>query len=225
MLATASASSGVVARHLVRRRARLETVSAEIAMQRHVERVEPDDRARAAMLVRVPGPARRDDEVALVHQAFLAVDDGVGAVAFEHEAQRARRMAMRPRDLAGLQDLQRRGQGRRRAHAGIAQVRIIEGEDAALDRRHVLKRQRVVDQRLHRRPLPDIGAVALHLGRMRVELLPERRDMGLVPGLADMVGGGRGSGRAHGLSLGCLTAAAFRPKDRRLGSRGANGMY
>ncbi len=187
-------------RHFVRRRAGLETVGAEVAMQRHIERVEPDDRARAAMLMRMPGPARRDDEVAFVHQAFFAVDDRVGAVALEHEAQRARRMAMRSRDLAGLQDLQRRGQGRRRAHAGVAQIGVVEAEDAALDRRHVLEVERAFDQGTHRLPFPDIGAVALHFGRMRFELLPERRDMSLVPGLADMVGGGRATGRAHAAS-------------------------
>src|SRR5579862_6583713 len=150
----------------------------------------------------VPGPARRGDEIAFLHQAFLAVDDGVGAFTLEHEAQRIGRMTMGPRALARLQDLQCGGQRRRRAHRrGRAQVGINERQHAALDRRHVLQVERVLDKGPHRLPFPDVRSITADLGRMRLELLPERRDMRFLPRFADMIGRCRGAGCAHaGLS-------------------------
>ena len=98
-------------------------------MQRRVERVEPDDRRIAPVDVLVPGPARRDDEVAFLHRAVLAVDDGRRAGAFDHEAQRVHGVAMRPRLLAGQQDLDVGGEGAR----GLLLVLALG------DRRHELQ--------------------------------------------------------------------------------------
>ena len=74
-------------------------------LERHVERIEPDDRAAALVNVLVPGPGRREDQVALLHRTGLAVDDGGRAGSLEHEPQRVHGVAMRPRLLARQQDL------------------------------------------------------------------------------------------------------------------------
>ena len=79
----------------------------------------------------MPSPGRRDDEVALVHDCTLAIDGSIGAVTFQHEAQRALGVPVGGRDLALHDEL----------HAGIhvcgdlrlpAQARVFEHEDAAL---------------------------------------------------------------------------------------------
>ena len=63
-------------------------------------------RRGAVIAVVVPGPGRRYDEVAGLHWKLLARDRGVGALALDDEAQRARRVPMRRRDLARQDDLQ-----------------------------------------------------------------------------------------------------------------------
>jgi hypothetical protein len=79
----------------------------------------------------VPCARRRDDEVARMHRRALAVDRRIRAFAFDDEAQRGLRMAMRGRDLARQDELQpaiERARDRRLA----AQAGILEHEDAAL---------------------------------------------------------------------------------------------
>ena len=70
-----------------------------------VECVQPDHRRRAKMTVVVPGPARRENEIAGMHRDALALDRGVGAFALDDEPQRIRRVPVRGSDLAGLDHL------------------------------------------------------------------------------------------------------------------------
>src|SRR6185295_14260379 len=67
----------------------------EVDEQRQIERVEPDYRAFAVMAVVVPGAAGSEDQVALLHHAFFAVHDGVGAFAFDHDTGGAWRVTVR----------------------------------------------------------------------------------------------------------------------------------
>ena len=69
-------------------RSRFEERCVHVLHQRHIERIEPDDSRLAVMLVFVPSPGGREDEVAPLHLAALAVDDRGGAATFDNEAQR-----------------------------------------------------------------------------------------------------------------------------------------
>ena len=104
---------------------------AEEARERRVEPVEPDHRRGAEVAVVVPGPGRRHHEVAGLHRQLLAGDRRVGALALDDEAQRARRVAVRRRDLARHDDLQS-GEQRIADEGGAAQGRIFQAQHAAL---------------------------------------------------------------------------------------------
>ncbi len=114
---------GVLRIRLVERRA-------EEARERRVEAVEPDHRRGAEIAVVVPGPGRRHHEVAGLHRQLLAGDRRVGALALDDEAQRARRVAVRRRDLARHDDLQP-GEQRIADEGGAAQARILQAQHAA----------------------------------------------------------------------------------------------
>ena len=60
---------------------------------RQIERIEPDHRPVAFMAMLVPQQRRRENQIAALHRQLFAVDDGVAALAFHHEAHRARRSA------------------------------------------------------------------------------------------------------------------------------------
>ncbi len=55
----------------------------------------------------VPGELGRENQIAGLHDALLAVDRRISAVALNDEAQRRRRVAVRPRIFAGLDVLKR----------------------------------------------------------------------------------------------------------------------
>ncbi len=211
MLGTANALSSAYVRQVVHR-AGLELVGAEIAVQRRVERVEPDDRRVAAVHVLVPGPARRDHEVAFLHRAVFAVDDGGGAVAFDHEAQRVHGVAVRPRLLAGKQDLQRGGEIGGGAAAAADSVRIGEGQHPPLDRGRRGDLHGIVDQRTDLLPAPVGRRGAALTNLVRGLILPQRREVRGLPGLADfLVGPAAGRWRqVRCAGIGCTHGASPR---------------
>ena len=137
-------------------RAGLEHVGAEIAVERRVERIHPHDRAAAFMDVLVPGPARRDDEIAFLHQAALAVDDGVGALALDDEADRVHGVAVRARGFSRQEDLQRGREICRGAGRGVVGFGIDEGQNAALDRGRRGHPDGLIDERAQLAPLPQM---------------------------------------------------------------------
>ena len=53
----------------------------------NVETVQPEDGSETGVAMIVPGPRWRNDEIALMHDRALTIDSGVGAFAFEDEAQ------------------------------------------------------------------------------------------------------------------------------------------
>ena len=81
----------------------------------------------------VPGPRGRDHEIARPHRGPLAVDRGVGALAFDDEAQRALGVAMAGRDLARQDELQA-GEERMRDARGrvLTQRRVLQNQHATL---------------------------------------------------------------------------------------------
>jgi hypothetical protein len=62
--------------------------------QREVESVQPDHWLVGFIAMVVPGPRGRDHEIARPYRGPLAVYRGVGAIAFDNEAQRALGVAM-----------------------------------------------------------------------------------------------------------------------------------
>jgi hypothetical protein len=125
----------------------------------------------------VPGHRRRDDEVAGLHRGALAVDRGVGALAFEDEAQRRLAVPVGGRDVAGHHHLNSRKQ--RGCHLRLAaQARIFQDQHATLGflRRDQLARFRhVVADRVE---LPEMRpARAFRLRRDDVaHHVPQRRE-------------------------------------------------
>ena len=87
---------------------------------RHVEHVEPHHRLLARIAVVVRRPVGGDDEVAVLHLRLFAFDRGIGALAFQHEADGGGDVAMRVGNLAGQDQLdageQRIGDARLAAH-------------------------------------------------------------------------------------------------------------
>src|ERR1700751_3762444 len=67
---------------------------------RNVEPIEPKNRVAAGIAVIVPGPRRRNDEVALMHDRALTIDGRVGAFALENETKRGLGVTVSRRDLA-----------------------------------------------------------------------------------------------------------------------------
>ncbi len=171
------------------RRARLERVGAEIAVQRGVEHVEPNDRRVAAVDMFVPGPARRNDEIAFLHRAVLAVDNRRGAAAFDHETQRVHGVAVRARFFAGFEDLQRRREVGGGAAGAVGAVRIDEAQHPPLHRRGRGHRQRRVDQRPNLLPFPVDRRRAAVAGLVRRRVFPQRLQIGGPPGAADFLVG------------------------------------
>src|SRR5436190_2687943 len=75
----------------------------------NVEPVQPENRLVALIAMVMPGPGRRDDEIALVHDGPLDINRRVRSGTLQHETKRALHMPMRRRDLAWQHQL----------HAGI----------------------------------------------------------------------------------------------------------
>src|SRR3954451_8617080 len=79
----------------------------------------------------VPAHRRRDHKVAGRHHRALAIDGGMGTLAFEDEAQRGLRMAMRRRDFAGEHGLNAGEEGGRDSRLP-AEARIFQDKYATL---------------------------------------------------------------------------------------------
>ena len=93
----------------------------EVHHQRQVEHVEPDHRPLALVTVFVPQAGRRQDQVAVLHRAHVAADDGARALAFDDDARRVRRMAVVGRRLARQHQL----------HAKVDDARGLQVVEAA----------------------------------------------------------------------------------------------
>ena len=122
---------------LLRVRVVLEEDRLERDHQRQVEPVEPHHRLVAVVVVVVPHPVRREDQVAGLHLARVAVDRRVDARARHHEADRRGSVPVRRRVLARAEVLDRAPEGRARERQP-AEPRVREREHApvaaALDR-------------------------------------------------------------------------------------------
>ena len=146
--------------------------AAEEGGERDVQPVEPDHRRGRLVAVVVPGPARRDDEIARLHGRLLALDRGVGAAAFDDEAQRALGVAVRRSHLARHDELQPGVQGVRDLR-GALQPGVLEDQHPALG----LFRADVLGRFEHRRPYLGIGPAVRHTDRRR-----DRRHQRFEPG-------------------------------------------
>ena len=98
---------------------------------RDIQAVEPDHRPAAVVAVVVPLPVGREHQVAGRHHRALAIDRGEGAVALHDEAERALRVAVGGRDLAGEDELEA-GVEARRDGGGARHARILQDQHAAL---------------------------------------------------------------------------------------------
>ena len=101
-------------------------------MQRNVGGVEPDDAVVALVDVAVPAHRRRQDQIAVMHVAAAAVDDGGGALGARRKADRREGVPVRPRPVAGIEH----GEGRDQVggrHRLAAERRIDQDQRAPLD--------------------------------------------------------------------------------------------
>ncbi len=98
---------------------------------RPVERIHPQHRPIGFVDVAMPVAAGGQHQVARPHFHRFAIDDGHGGGALDDEADRARGMAVRRRDLAGQHHLHVRGERMRRG-AQIDQRRIDQLDDTPL---------------------------------------------------------------------------------------------
>jgi len=139
------------------------------------------------MAVIVPGAARREDQVAALHHAFLAVDDGVGAFALDHDARRARRVAVRRRLLARQQQLHAAEDRPGDAHRAGAAAGIGQDQHAPLGLFHRRQLAGTQQQRADRVERPQ-ARLALRRRRVVRQRLahqrPERRGVGVLHRLA-----------------------------------------
>ena len=110
----------------------LEEIGVELANERNVGGVEPDDAVVAVVDMAVPAHRRRQDQIALVHVAAAAVDDGGGALGARGEADRREGVPVRPRAVAGIEHGEGRDQVRGR-HRLAAERRVDQDQRAPLD--------------------------------------------------------------------------------------------
>ncbi|KAG1252272.1 hypothetical protein G6F65_017987 [Rhizopus arrhizus] len=100
--------------------------------QRDIQAVLPD--AGGAVFghaVLVPGAVGRQHEIVRAQRHLVAVDHGVGALAFHDEAQRRMRMLVRGRQFSGLHHLQARIQpAHGGSHVAPARIRHTTGTEA-----------------------------------------------------------------------------------------------
>ncbi len=133
--------------------ARLEETRVERADGRHVGGVEPHRAPSALVDVAVPAHRRRQHQVALLHLAAAAVDDGDRALGARGEADRGGGVPVRHRLVAGLEH--RKGADQVLGSDGRAvERRVREDQRAALD---VLDRDflgRALGERLDVAPAP-----------------------------------------------------------------------
>ena len=103
----------------------VEEVRVHVVDERQVQAVEPDHRAVGRVAVVVKRPGRGEHKVTGAHDRVLPVHRRVGALPFDDEPQRGRRMLVSGRDFAGEDELQPgvevHGGGRRRPQAGVHQ--------------------------------------------------------------------------------------------------------
>ena len=144
-----------------------------------IEPVEPHHRLLGLVAVIVPGPGGSDDEIAGLHRGALAVDRGIGAVTLDDEAQCRLGMTMGRRDFA-RQDQLESGEERTGDRGLPLQSRIFQDQDATLglmgrDQAAGLHQMRpdlfIAPQRRNARR----GRLG---GDERMQLLPERRQVG-----------------------------------------------
>src|SRR6266850_2850615 len=67
-----------------------------------IQTVQPQHRLAGIIGVIMPGELRRENQITGLHDALLAVDRRISAVALKDETQSRRRVAVRPRIFAGL---------------------------------------------------------------------------------------------------------------------------
>src|SRR5690349_25177445 len=109
----------------------------------------------------VPAAVRRENQIAVFHDHFFAVNVGIGAVALKNEAKRTHRMAVGGSYFAGLNQLKRQ-QNRMAGHLRFGESRVHQSnyppfDAAAGDANLVLRpKQAVVDIV----PFPKMGLYA-----------------------------------------------------------------
>ena len=148
--------------------------------RRHIEHVEPHHRLLAGVAMIVRRPVGGDDEVTVFHLRLLAFDGGVGALTFQHKANRGRNVLMRVGDLAGQDQLdageQRIRDTRLAGHAGI-----FQNQHAALGLFRADHVACLEHQPFDVTELPDcrLKARLRLLGHQVLQDLPERRHVEL----------------------------------------------
>ena len=167
------------------------------------------------MDVLMPGPGRREDEIALLHRTRLAIHDRGRARALEHETQGIHRVAVRSRLLARQQNLDV-GRERPRGLLLVLLVRYRRDELQHPPFDH-LRRGNVDgggDQRSDLVPRPQISCLRQRRRPMRPRILPQRCKIGLLPCLADFADIGPGGGGHGAQPFSCRQRAKRKSRSR-----------
>jgi hypothetical protein len=154
----------------------------EIDHEREVQHVEPDHRAASLVPVLVPLARGREDQVAGLHPAGLAVDERHRALTFDHDPRGVRRMPVAGRDFAGEHQLDAEVDRRRCLQVLQATARIREHEDAPLRLVHRRQLSGAQQQRPDGVPRPMRGQRirARRFGRkQRAQIRPQRHEVRL----------------------------------------------
>ncbi len=171
---------------IVGRRAHVAENAIERLDHRHVEDIDPDGARLAVVVVAVPGPVGRHDQITVAHVAAQAVDEGAAALPLEHDAQRRGRVAVRAGALArqhaldGADDVGDRGEAPLEMRVGQDQhavVGIMAGDGGGC---RLYQRREVA-------PAPDVRRHRARrlLGHDLVVDLPERGQPLLGHGLVE----------------------------------------
>ena len=102
----------------------------------------------------MPGELGRENQITGLHDALLAVDRRVSTAALNDEAQRRRRMAVRPRVLAGLEVLEGNLDRVRGKGALLVEARVNQTHHAPLAIFEADHFARAHQTLVHVRPLP-----------------------------------------------------------------------
>jgi len=120
----------------------------------------------------MPGELRRQDQITWIHYALLAVHRRVSSVAFDHEAERGRGMAVRSRVFSGLHILKGDLQGVCRKTVPAVEPGIDQPNNTALAILKADHLARADETLVHIAPFPEARLDRSH-GLRRQALHPE----------------------------------------------------
>ena len=134
--------------------------------QRQIQDIKPDDRIGAVVAVFMPQTRGREDQIATAHRAFLTVNRGVGALAFNDHAHGIRCVAMAGCPFAGHEQLHAQVHGGAGLHFVQTMTGVGQHQHAAFSFFNRCEFTRFQQQRLQRfvGPMRGLGLPRGNMG-------------------------------------------------------------